>query len=94
MKIVILISSLLLFCYGCGPSPVAKRNAVNIKNIKPGMRIELVKKIMGEPEQIRILPFNDKEYEFQYISPSLYSDDFRIYFSRNDSIVLRVVDGL
>lgn len=93
LNIMVILSCVVIFI-ACFSSPVAKKNAENIKKIQPGMTMEEVKKIMDEPDRIIIYPLNDKEYEFEYISPTGYSDYFRIFISRSDSIVLRIADGL
>lgn len=92
--IILFLSVLFSFKLQSCDSPVAKENSVNIKKIEVGMTIKEVKKIMGEPEKTVIQPFNENEIELQYLSPSGYSDHFRVFISRSDSIVLRIGDGL
>lgn len=75
-------------------SPVADKNAENLERIEIGMTMDKVIEIMDEPERIVIYPFNEDEYEFQYLSPAGYSDQFRIFISRCDSTVVRIGDGL
>ncbi len=59
------------------------------------MRVEEIKTIMGEPNGIEIIPGRyENEFDFQYIAPSGYSDNFHIFINRKDSIVLRISDGL
>ena len=78
---------------GCKDSLKAKENSKNIKRIEPGMTLDSVELIMGEPEVILIYPYNKKEYKYRYISPSGYSSEFYIFISRKDSVVLRIGDG-
>lgn len=79
----------VIFITSCS-SPIAKENAENIIELDIGMTINDVKRIMGEPERIVIQPHNVNEYEFQYLSPSGYSDQYRISISRKDSVILRI----
>lgn len=57
------------------------------------MKLNQVKDIMGMPDQVLIDPFNDKEFDVLYIAPSKYDDDFHVYVLRQDSTVLRIVNG-
>ncbi len=80
--------------FACSTSSERSRsNERNINKIKVGMNLDQVKDIMGVPDQVLIYPFNDKEYDVIYTAPSKYDDDFHVYLSRQDSTVLRVVDG-
>lgn len=91
------IKAIYLFCillvYSCS-SPVSEKNAENIKKVEIGMTLDEVLKIMNNPEKVVIYPYNNDEYVYLYTSPTGYSDNFRIYISRRDSIVLRIGDGL
>lgn len=95
MKLAVYFAlAFLLGLTACKDSPVADKNAENLKKLKLGMRIEEVEKIMGTPETIEIYPFNKEEYVFRYLSPFGYSDQFYIFISRKDSTVVRIGNGL
>ena len=68
-------------------------NEGNITKIHTGMKLNEVKDLMGTPDQILINPFNDSEFNIIYIAPSKYDDDFHVFVGRQDSVVLRIVDG-
>jgi len=76
------------------PKATAKKNAINIGMVAPGLTYQNVVEIMGEPERIILQPFNNQEIELEYLSPSGYSDEFRVFISRDDKLVIRVADGL
>jgi outer membrane protein assembly factor BamE (lipoprotein component of BamABCDE complex) len=84
----------MITSYGCHNSSRRNENADNISKIKVGMKIDDVRRIMGEPDKIEIDSFNDDEYQYIYLSPSLYSGNFQIGILRKDSSVLRIYNGL
>ena len=53
-----------------------------------------VRGIMGNPDKIETQPLYDQEYNFLFEAPTGYSDNFRVFFTKKDSIVIRVGDGL
>jgi outer membrane protein assembly factor BamE (lipoprotein component of BamABCDE complex) len=75
------------------PSERSMTNEKNINKIRIGMKLNQVKDTMGIPDQILIDPFNDKEFDVVYIAPSKYDDDFHVYVLRQDSSVVRIVNG-
>jgi len=72
----------------------ADKNAELIKKITPGMTDKQVRSIMGQPDKIETQPLFDQEYNFLYEAPMSYSDNFRVFFTKEDSTVLRIGDGL
>jgi outer membrane protein assembly factor BamE (lipoprotein component of BamABCDE complex) len=68
-------------------------NERNIDKVKVGMKLNRVQDIMGVPDQILIYPFNDKEFDVVYTAPPKYDDDFHVYVLRQDSSVVRIVNG-
>lgn len=94
MKILIVVSLILCICsIGCY-EPKSDENAQNIKLIKIGMRDSDVRSIMGNPDTSGTPPLRDRFYYWEYSAPSLYSGNFIIYFSKKDSTVEIIDDGL
>lgn len=89
-----LIIVVFLFITSCQDSSKVKENAENINQVLPGMTLDSMMKIMGNPDTVMIHPYNNAEVQYLYKSPSGYSGDFNIAVSRKDSIVIRVYDGL
>lgn len=58
------------------------------------MKIQEVEEIMGKPDTV--LPvFNRPDlFEYQYESPMGMSDDFYIFFSKEDSVITGINNGL
>lgn len=88
------MKKILLFIalFGCS-SPRSEMNEINLKKININMHIKEVNKIMGIPSSINIDYFRNDEYDFRYTAPSKYEDDFHIFISRKDSLVIRIADG-
>lgn len=85
---------LSIFVFSCSTSSEKSlMNESNINKIGIGMNLNQVRDILGVPDQILIDPFNDKEFDVVYAAPSKYEDDFHVYLLRQDSSVLRIVNG-
>jgi hypothetical protein len=97
MRHIKIITSLLfvaMFFVSCmGDSPKSLQNEKNISKLKVGMNIDTVKKIMGQPEAIYIIPTSDSFYQFMYVSPHGLSDDYQLYIRRVDSTVVEIGYG-
>jgi hypothetical protein len=95
MRIIQFVLILLMTHFGvsCLQSK-ADKNVKLIKKIKVGMTEKQVRGIMGNPDKVGAYPFYDQEYNFLYEAPIGFSDDFRVFFSKNDSLVIRIGDGL
>lgn len=90
-SIYAMLCSVILSC--SAPSEKLLANETNIKRVAVGMNLKQMNAIMGKPDEIRIYTFNDLEFDFIYPSPPKYDDDFHVYFLRQDSTVLRIVNG-
>lgn len=76
--------------YVVGMPPWERRLA----KVKLNMTPSEVVKIMGPPIAMDTLSDDGKKYYYQYINhASGASDDFRIYFSKKDSVVVYVYWG-
>jgi hypothetical protein len=82
----------LLLLTSCN-NPRADKNYVNLRQIKKGMHMNKVIKIMGQPDTIIIEPENTNKLWFMYESSAGMSDNFYIYISKKDSIVEGINDG-
>jgi hypothetical protein len=90
----IFIMLLILCCLSCKENPKAKENYYNLEKINKGMHINEVFSIMGRPDDTAVVTSRDTIWGIKYISPSGMSDDFYIYFSKKDSIVIGINRGI
>ena len=91
LKYYLIFGTVALVSFLSCDSPQEKMNYQNLKKVKKGMRIEEVLGIMGKPDTI--LLFNPENYGYMYNAPSGMSDNFYIYITREDSIVVGINDG-
>ena len=89
----IFIFLITIMIFGCSQTK-ADKNAEQIKKIKTGMTDKEVRAIMGKPDKIETQPLYNQEYNFLFVAPTGYSDNFRVFFTIKDSTVIRVGDGL
>jgi hypothetical protein len=82
----LLIQILFFSCSG----PRSDQNRDNLKKVKNGMRLEIVEKIMGQPQSISMDSIDSENYVFRYGAPGILADRYRIYISRKDSIVVDI----
>lgn len=83
--------SAILFLNSCGGDPKLDRNVENIREIKVGITVSSVEKIMGKPDSV--LSWEPNVFMYMYDVPIGMSDNIYVRFSKSDSIVLSVVDG-
>jgi hypothetical protein len=90
----IFIMLLILCCLSCKENPKAKANYYNLEKVKEGMHFNEVYSIMGNPDETGVLTPNDSIFGLKYFSPRGMSDNFYIYFSKKDSIVIGINRGI
>lgn len=90
MRKVLLRMLCIIICINQGCAGGYTQNANNIKKVRIGMHKEQVIDIMGVPESIDADSFDKERYSYIYGAPMLYSDNFYIFFSRKDSVVVAI----
>ncbi len=75
-------------------SPASKKNAENLKKIQPGMTVEEVVAIMGQPYNIEDVPLYP-QYEYTYSAPGgiLRAGDYIVFFYKDSNTVRDVYKG-
>lgn len=87
-----IISFLLILSLGCSESQENK-NYESLKKIKLGMNYDDVINILGAPTNIGQFDHDSLRFSIAYSSVSGSSDDYYIFFSKRDSIVVAIGDG-
>lgn len=90
MRKVLLCALSIAICISQGCTGKYTQNANNIKKVQIGMDKKQVINIMGVPEFIDADTFDKERYSYIYGAPMLYSDNFYIFFSRKDSVVVAI----
>ena len=96
MKHLIIILLVIVGFSSCDISEKkAKQNYENLKKVKIGMTMDTVVKIMGDPDTIIIDPYKsqDRYYRYLYQSEFGMSDNFYVFFSKEDSLVFSINYG-
>ena len=57
------------------------------------MTVHEVNEIMGKPDSTTLFPFDSLRFNFLYYSPVGMSDNFYVFFSKKDSLVVAIGDG-
>ena len=72
-----------------------EKNYENLKKVKISMKMDTVIKIMGQPDTIIIDRFGNPKYYYGFMYKSQFgmSDNFYIYISQKDSLVVGINDG-
>lgn len=92
MKKLFVLFSIFVFFYSCVSK--ADTNFENLKKIEKGMTIQQVDSIMIYKPNLREEAFWDKsKFVYYYESGFGSSDDFKIIFSKTDSIVTNIECG-
>lgn len=82
--------TIIFLLNSCG-DPKLDKNEQNLKKVKVNMTVLQVEALMGKPDAI----FTEANlFRYMYKAPSGMSDDFYIFFSQKDSIVISINDGL
>jgi hypothetical protein len=85
--------SAILFLSSCWGDPKLDKNAKNIREVKVGMTVPSVEKVMGKPDSLVFFPTEPDVFMFMYNVPVGMSDNIYVAFSKTDSTVLRINDG-
>ena len=87
-----IMAFLIILFSGCSESQESK-NYENFKKIKLEMDYNEVINIMGSPMNSAQLNNDTLRFSIAYSSVSGSSDDYYIFFSKRDSIVVAIGDG-
>lgn len=79
--------------FSCNNSK-AIENERNLKRVKIQMKVQQVEEIMGKPDTVLPVFKRPDLFEYKYESPIGMSDDFYIFFSKGDSVVTGINNGL